>query len=158
MNDGSQRREYERRRWPDERIDDLAELVRAFGPTVSMAVTSAADIEALERDVSEIKASVGQLDDRVRSSMSQMERRLCERMDRDARAWGEFRREYRENREKDVQAREQEAQRREQDQAQAKATRTGGRWALWAAIASGAALVLASLITALVALLGGAPG
>jgi Flp pilus assembly protein TadB len=134
-NEQPQRRvwDQERRRWTDERLDDLADLVRAFAPTVTMVATHQANIDELRSDIVDFKRA-----------MVDVEVRLCRRIDEEAKAQADFRREYRRHREEDAQAGKQE-----------QATRTGGRWTLWAAAVGGIAVVLASLITALVTLLGG---
>jgi hypothetical protein len=105
--------DIERRRWTDDRLDDLQELVRAFGPTVTMAAGHDAILREHTSDLADFKQWLADLD-----------QRLTRRIDEEANAQAEFRREYRKHREEDQRA---ERKRAEQEAArQAKARKDRG--------------------------------
>lgn len=113
--------------WTDGRLDDLAHQVRAFAPTVNMVITHQANIDELKVDVAEFKAA-----------LTEVEQRLCGRIDKEAKAQEGFRREYREDREKEQQS-----------------EKSGG-WLVRSSWIGGGAVVIGSLITAIVSILHGA--
>lgn len=94
------RRSDEYRRWNDERLDDLAQIVRGFSPVVTMVATHAAQIDAIRDDLAELRTT--QADE--------------------ARAAAAFRREYREDRETDRKQRDTELGARRADNLKAVVT------------------------------------
>lgn len=86
---GRREGDIDRRRWNDDRLDDLAHTVRAIAPLATQVARHDAVLDQLVGDIADFKSWITDVDER-----------LTRRIDREAEAQEAFRKEYREDRDR----------------------------------------------------------